>query len=67
MRDSLNKIAKGHATHEDGEEGLQRHISRAVSSLSLSLSHCFVESTEAKSKCAGCNRDWGGECAEEPK
>lgn len=29
MRDSLSKIGKGHAVHEDGEEGLQRHISRA--------------------------------------
>ena len=28
MRDSLSKIGKGHAVHEDGEEGLQRHISK---------------------------------------
>jgi hypothetical protein len=28
MRDSLKKIGAGHAVHEDGEEGLQRHISR---------------------------------------
>jgi len=26
MRDSLQKIGKGHAVHEDGEEGLQRHL-----------------------------------------
>ncbi|KAI4098401.1 MAG: hypothetical protein LQ339_006456 [Xanthoria mediterranea] len=26
MRDSLGKIAKGHAVHEHGEEGLRRHI-----------------------------------------
>ena len=26
MRDSLVKIAKGHAVHEGGEEGLRRHI-----------------------------------------
>ncbi|KAL6719511.1 hypothetical protein ACLMJK_003752 [Lecanora helva] len=26
MRDSLSKIGKGHAVHEGGEEGLQRHI-----------------------------------------
>ena len=31
MRDSLTKIGKGHAEHEDGEEGLMRHISRPVS------------------------------------
>ncbi|KAG8527766.1 uncharacterized protein KY384_007920 [Bacidia gigantensis] len=29
MRDSLSSIGKGHAVHEDGEEGLQRHISKA--------------------------------------
>lgn len=28
MRDSLSKIGKGHAVHENGEEGLQRHITR---------------------------------------
>lgn len=28
MRDSLSKIGKGHAVHEHGEEGLQRHITR---------------------------------------
>ena len=26
MRDSLQKIGKGHAVHEEGEEGLRRHI-----------------------------------------
>ena len=26
MRDSLQKISKGHAVHEGGEEGLRRHI-----------------------------------------
>ena len=26
MRDSLQKIGKGHAVHEEGEEGLKRHI-----------------------------------------
>lgn len=31
MRDSLSKIGKGHAVHEDGEEGLQRHITKTVS------------------------------------
>jgi len=30
MRDSLQKIHQGHAEHEDGEEGLQRHISRVT-------------------------------------
>lgn len=38
MRDSLSKIGKGHAVHEDGEEGLQRHISRTVS--------CFLPSLD---------------------
>jgi len=28
MRDSLQKIHKGHAEHEDGEEGLVRHLSK---------------------------------------
>ena len=28
MRDSLMIISKGHATHEEGEEGLVRHLSR---------------------------------------
>lgn len=28
MRDSLQKIGKGHAVHEDGEEGLHRHLTR---------------------------------------
>jgi hypothetical protein len=27
-RDSLQKIHKGHAQHEDGEEGLRRHLTR---------------------------------------
>ena len=34
MRDSLSKIGKGHAVHEEGEEGLQRHITKTVSRLS---------------------------------
>ncbi|KAF2753625.1 aquaporin-like protein [Pseudovirgaria hyperparasitica] len=28
MRDSLQKIGKGHALHEEGEEGLQRHLTK---------------------------------------
>jgi hypothetical protein len=28
MRDSLQKIQKGHASHEDGEEGLVRHLTK---------------------------------------
>jgi len=31
MRDSLEKIHKGHAEHEHGEEGLQKHLSRVAS------------------------------------
>jgi len=30
MRDSLSKISKGHAEHEDGDEGLKRHLSRVA-------------------------------------
>ena len=30
MRDSLSTIGKGHAVHEDGEEGLRRHITNTV-------------------------------------
>jgi hypothetical protein len=32
MRDSLQKIHGGHAEHEDGEEGLQRHLTNVTSS-----------------------------------
>ena len=28
MRDSLKKIGKGHAVHEEGELGLSRHITK---------------------------------------
>ena len=28
MRDSLQKIGKGHAAHEEGEEGLMRHLTK---------------------------------------
>lgn len=28
FRDSLDKIALGHAQHEDGEDGLVRHLSK---------------------------------------
>ena len=38
MRDSLSKIGKGHAVHEDGEEGLQRHITRTVGAPTMYLS-----------------------------
>jgi len=37
MRDSLSKIGKGHAVHEDGEEGLHRHITNTVSFMLFSL------------------------------
>lgn len=30
MRDSLQKIQKGHAAHEHGEEGLQRHLTKVM-------------------------------------
>lgn len=32
MRDSLQKIAKGHGVHEHGEEGLQRHLTKVETS-----------------------------------
>ena len=42
MRDSLSKIGKGHAVHEHGEEGLQRHITNTVSFRFISSScHCI--------------------------
>jgi len=28
VRDSLNKIAKGHASHEEGDDGLVRHLTK---------------------------------------
>ena len=31
MRDSLQKIQAGHAEHEEGEEGLQRHLTNVTS------------------------------------
>ncbi|KAL2358527.1 hypothetical protein BJ546DRAFT_813520, partial [Cryomyces antarcticus] len=31
MRDSLKKIGGGHAQHEDGEEGLHRHLTKTMS------------------------------------
>lgn len=30
MRDSMTKIAQGHAVHEHGEEGLTRHMTNTV-------------------------------------
>lgn len=30
MRDSLQKIHGGHAEHEEGEEGLTRHLSKVT-------------------------------------
>ncbi|KAK7946778.1 uncharacterized protein PG986_011099 [Apiospora aurea] len=30
LRDSLSSIGQGHAVHEDGEEGLQRHFSKSA-------------------------------------
>lgn len=36
MRDSLSQIGKGHAVHEEGEEGLLRHISNTVRSFCFS-------------------------------
>ena len=30
MRDSLSKIHKGHAQHEHGDEGLQKHLSHVT-------------------------------------
>lgn len=52
MRDSLSKIGKGHAVHEDGEEGLQKHITRTVRGLSKALG----SAKGTKANCAvGCD------------
>jgi hypothetical protein len=40
MRDSLIKIGKGHAVHEEGEEGLRRHITNVSFYLSQSELLC---------------------------
>ena len=40
MRDSLVKIGKGHAVHEEGEEGLRRHITNVTLFLQ-DRNHCF--------------------------
>ncbi len=37
MRDSVAKIAGGHAVHEHGDEGLMRHVTRTVRFLILLL------------------------------
>lgn len=31
MRDSMQKIAKGHGEHEDGDQGLARHLTKTGS------------------------------------
>lgn len=45
MRDSLSSIGKGHAVHEDGEEGLRRHITNTVRLL-CSLRFCIPSGTD---------------------
>lgn len=35
LRDSLKKIGSGHAVHEEGDEGLMRHISRAGGNMEM--------------------------------
>jgi hypothetical protein len=46
LRDSLNVIGKGHALHEDGEEGLTRHLTNA----GMMNAAAFEIESEASSK-----------------
>lgn len=46
MRDSLQKIHKGHAVHEDGEEGLVRHLTR-VGSTEIGLMNATEKTRKA--------------------
>ncbi|KAI0472702.1 aquaporin-like protein [Xylariaceae sp. FL0804] len=46
MRDSLLIIGRGHAVHEDGEEGLRRHISRP-GVLEPGISNASVKKTKS--------------------
>jgi glycerol uptake facilitator-like aquaporin len=41
IRDSLQKISKGHAEHEDGEEGLKRHLTRVDNSIEMGYSNAL--------------------------
>ena len=49
MRDSLQKIGKGHAVHEDGEEGLTRHLTNVKHILSLIPSTSHSTTTDSNS------------------
>jgi len=37
MRDSIAKIAKGHGTHEHGDEGLMRHLTKTGSGMDRNM------------------------------
>lgn len=37
MRDSLKKIAAGHASHEDGDDGLARHLTKTGTATTRSV------------------------------
>ena len=41
MRDSLQKIGKGHAAHEEGEEGLRKHLSRVNPEIEMGYSNAL--------------------------
>lgn len=45
VRDSLQRIAKGAAQHEDGEEGLARHLTRVQTS-EMGIMNSTVKSKE---------------------
>jgi len=41
LRDSLQKLAQGHGVHEDGEEGLVRHLTRVETSEQGAMNSTF--------------------------
>jgi len=48
MRDSLHKISTGHAEHEDGAEGLHRHISRVTGGTPVGIMNSTHDNHNAK-------------------
>ena len=50
MRDSLLTISKGHASHQEGEEGLMRHMSKVTTVEGMGVEHhTRADSTEKNS------------------
>jgi glycerol uptake facilitator-like aquaporin len=48
MRDSLQKISKGHAEHEDGEEGLARHLTNVGAAPQGAMNSTWMEQSGAR-------------------